>query len=61
MHVDKRLSGPLKTDYVVQRAIEFGGSCEPCDVPAGWARDDGRPHFQAHHIDADIDVVTEDH
>ncbi|MGY1621059.1 hypothetical protein ACI789_02535 [Geodermatophilus sp. SYSU D00965] len=56
-HVDKRLSDPLKTDYVVQRAIESGGACELCEVPAGWVREDGRPHFQAHHIDADIDLV----
>ncbi|WP_138733090.1 hypothetical protein [Modestobacter excelsi] len=56
-HRDKRLSDPLKTAYVVQRAIDFGGTCELCGVEPGWVGDDGRPHFQAHHINPDIDLV----
>jgi hypothetical protein len=56
-HANKRLSDPLKTDYVRQRAIYFGGACEFCDRRPGWLADDGRPHFQAHHIDPDIDLV----
>jgi hypothetical protein len=56
-HTNKRLSDPLKTHYVIQRAIDFGGACELCDNQLGWVGDDGRPHFQAHHIDADIDLV----
>lgn len=56
-HADKRLSDPLKTDYVRQRAMEFGGACELCDRSPEWVGDDRRPHFQAHHIDADIDLV----
>jgi hypothetical protein len=56
-HFNKRLSDPLKTDYVVQRAIEHGGVCELCDVSTGWLRENGRPHFQAHHIHPDIDLV----
>ncbi|MGY2079894.1 hypothetical protein [Modestobacter sp. SYSU DS0657] len=54
---NKRVSDPLKTDYVIQRAIDFGGACELCGQHPGWVGDDGRPHYQAHHIDPDIDLV----
>ena len=56
-HANKRLSDPLKTEYVLERAIHFGGACELCDQSPGWLAEDGRPHFQAHHIDPDIDLV----
>jgi hypothetical protein len=56
-HRDKRLSDPVKTAYVIQRAIDFGGSCELCDIQPAWAGEDGRPHYQAHHINPDIDLV----
>jgi hypothetical protein len=53
----KRESSGLKTDYVRRRAIDFGGTCESCGTAPGWVRPDGQPHFQAHHIAADIDLV----
>lgn len=53
----KRQSSPLKTAYVVRRAIDFGGTCESCGEHPGWVRDNGQPHFQAHHLIADIDLV----
>jgi hypothetical protein len=53
----KRQSSGLKTEYVRRRAIDFGGTCESCGVAPGWVRADGQPHFQAHHIVADIDLV----
>lgn len=53
----KRVSDPLKTHYVVQRALDFGGSCELCGNHPGWVGDDGMPHYQAHHIHPDIDLV----
>ena len=54
---DKRQSDPMKTLYVNRRAIDFGGMCEACfNVPA-WVGDDGLPHFQAHHIEPDVDLV----
>ncbi|MEU4420623.1 hypothetical protein AB0F81_08355 [Actinoplanes sp. NPDC024001] len=54
---DRRVSDPLLTAYVIQRAIDNGGTCELCGVEPGWFDDFGRPHFQAHHIDPDIDLV----
>jgi hypothetical protein len=54
---DKRQSDPAKTMYVLRRAIDFGGVCESCLQAPGWLGDDGNPHFQAHHIDADVDLV----
>lgn len=54
---DKRQSDPMKTMYVLRRAIDFGGVCESCLLSPGWLGEDGNPHFQAHHIVADIDVV----
>ena len=54
---DKRVSDPLLTAYVVQRAIDHGGACESCGMAPEWTDDFGRPHFQAHHIDPDIDLV----
>jgi hypothetical protein len=56
-NTDKRQSDPLKTAYVIERAIRHGGSCESCGVEPSWLGDDGRPHFQAHHIVADFDAV----
>ena len=54
---DKRVSDPLLTAYVIQRAIEHGGTCESCGLAPGWTDDFGLPHFQAHHISPDIDRV----
>lgn len=54
---DKRQSDPLKTMYVLRRAIDFGGLCESCLQAPGWLDDDGKPHFQAHHVVADVDLV----
>ncbi|MFD0519472.1 hypothetical protein [Paractinoplanes durhamensis] len=54
---DRRVSDPLLTAYVLQRAIDNGGTCESCGVAPDWKDDSGRPHFQAHHIDPDIDRV----
>jgi 5-methylcytosine-specific restriction protein A len=53
----KRQSSALKSAYVRRRAIDFGGTCECCGEPSGWLRDDGLPHFQAHHLIADLDLV----
>jgi hypothetical protein len=55
--IDKRQSDPMKTMYVLQRAIDFGGVCESCLTSPGWVGDDGRPHFQAHHVIGDVDLV----
>lgn len=54
---DRRMSDPLKTEYVMERAVRYGGACELCGQHPGWVGDDGRPHLQAHHICADIDLV----
>ncbi|MBB4695411.1 hypothetical protein [Paractinoplanes abujensis] len=54
---DRRVSDPVLTAYVLQRAIDNGGACESCGVAPGWLDDFGRPHFQAHHIDPDIDLT----
>lgn len=54
---DKRQSDPMKTLYVLRRAIDFGGVCESCLLSPGWVGDDGNPHFQAHHVAADVDLV----
>lgn len=54
---DRRISDPLKTEYVLERAIRYGGACELCGEHPGWVGDDGRPHLQAHHIQADVDLV----
>jgi hypothetical protein len=54
---DRRMSDPLKTAYVMERAIRHGGSCELCGQHPGWVGDDGNPHLQAHHINADVDLV----
>lgn len=54
---DKRQSDPLKTLYVLRRAIDNGGLCESCLLSPGWVDDDGNPHFQAHHVVADVDLV----
>lgn len=54
---DKRQSDPMKTLYVLRRAIDFGGVCESCLLSPGWVSDDGNPHFQAHHVIADVDLV----
>lgn len=54
---DKRQSDPMKTLYVLRRAIDFGGVCESCLLPPGWVDDEGNPHFQAHHVIADVDLV----
>lgn len=54
---DKRVSDPLLTFYVIQRAINHGGFCESCGLAPEWTDDFGRPHFQAHHINPDIDLV----
>jgi hypothetical protein len=57
VHRNKREADPLKTEYVRIRAQTFGGACELCDQTPSWLTDDGQPHYQAHHIDADIDSV----
>ena len=54
---DKRQSDPLKTMYVLRRAVDLGGVCESCLTSPGWLDEDGLPHFQAHHVDADVDLV----
>jgi hypothetical protein len=54
---NRRVSNPAMTAYVVQRAIDNGGACESCGVVPDWTDDVGRPHFQAHHIDPDVDRV----
>ncbi|MEV4343684.1 hypothetical protein AB0J83_04305 [Actinoplanes sp. NPDC049596] len=54
---NRRVSDPVLTEYVLQRAINHGGTCESCGISPGWTDDFGRPHFQAHHIDPDIDLV----
>lgn len=54
---NRRVSDPLKTAYVVERANRYGGACELCGQHPGWVGEDGRTHLQAHHIDADIDLV----
>ncbi|GIF25164.1 hypothetical protein BJ973_007417 [Actinoplanes tereljensis] len=54
---NRRVSNPALTAYVVQRAIDNGGACESCGVVPDWTDVFGRPHFQAHHIDPDIDRV----
>lgn len=53
----KRVSDPLKTQYVLARVKLFGGSCELCAEAPPWVDDAGEPHYQAHHIDPDIDQV----
>jgi hypothetical protein len=57
IHRDKRRSDPLKTTYAIARALEFGQACELCDQKPGWTTEQGLPHFQAHHLDPDVDVV----
>lgn len=54
---NRRVSDPLKTAYVLERAHRYGGACELCGQHPGWVGEDGRVHLQAHHIDADIDLV----
>lgn len=53
----KRESDPLKTMYVLARVTYFGGACELCEVKPDWAASNGFPHYQAHHLHADIDAV----
>jgi hypothetical protein len=54
---NRRVSNPRLTAYVLQRAIDHGGACESCGVVQDWTDDFGRPHFQAHHIKPDVDLV----
>jgi hypothetical protein len=34
-------SDPMKTMYVMRRAVDFGGMCEACLQCPGWVADDG--------------------
>jgi hypothetical protein len=53
----KRVSDPLKTKYVLARVEHFGGACELCDVKPTWRANDGLPHYQAHHLNPEVDAV----
>lgn len=54
---NKRQSDPLKSLYVLRRAIDHGGNCELCGQAPGWVGEDGLPHFQMHHLVAEVDLV----
>jgi hypothetical protein len=42
---------------VLARVQRFGGACELCCTKPEWTTVDGLPHYQAHHLSADIDAV----
>ena len=54
---DKRVADPVKTRYVLARVERFGGACELCGTKPGWTASDGLPHYQAHHLNPEIDAV----
>lgn len=53
----KRAQDPLKTMYVLSRVTALGGACELCQINPEWVASDGLPHYQAHHLNPDIDAV----